>query len=148
MGADLIGVLVFGPEKIDVAIAEKAAAELWGRVQDHPYFCHACRTDNKIHCQEEDCSNCDNCGSDLSDYETLKTYEDCRNLVMEFVENWPFMGARDAAVRSLVAKDFKIEGQVVVFAGDMTWGDDPDGFAYTWLKRAEVLGFDFDLGIG
>ena len=56
-------------------------------------------------------------------------------------------GAGEA--RDVSSRVSTIGGQefAIVVAGDMSWGDEPDGFGYLTLRDAEHLGFFGPLGI-
>ena len=62
--------------------------------------------------------------------------------VDEFRGNWP-PGFRDAAH----VLDPDIPGKLIVFAGDRTWGDTPDGGGFQLLSRAGILGIAPVLGV-
>jgi hypothetical protein len=60
--------------------------------------------------------------------------------VTEFVEFWNRPDSRDAAYRM-------VGEHKVVFAGDRSWGDEPDGYGYRMLRDADTLGLTDDLGL-
>jgi len=62
--------------------------------------------------------------------------------VKQFVESWPPL-FRDAA--HVVDPD--CPDKLIVFAGERTWGDTPDGAGFQLLSRAGVLGIAPILGV-
>jgi len=65
-----------------------------------------------------------------------------QSAVDEFRVNWP-PGFRDTAH----VLDPDIPGKLIVFAGDRTWGDTPDGGGFQLLSRAGILGIAPVLGV-
>jgi hypothetical protein len=64
--------------------------------------------------------------------------------VTEFVEFWNGRGSRDSAGR-----DVQCGGATcrVIFAGEPSWGDEPDGHGYRLLKRATLSGLSDLVGL-
>lgn len=63
--------------------------------------------------------------------------------IREFVAWWSRPGTRDTARR----QDPDDPGQVLLYAGDMSWGDEPEGGGYRMLKQAYTWGYVEALGI-
>ncbi len=63
--------------------------------------------------------------------------------IRAFVEWWRTLGSRDTCSRS----DPCNARQKIVYAGEMSWGDEPEGHGYRQLKRAFAWGFAEALGI-
>ena len=64
--------------------------------------------------------------------------------VTEFVEFWNGRGSRDSAGREVQCGG---ETCRVIFAGEPSWGDEPDGHGYHLLKRAMLSGLSDLLGL-
>ncbi len=64
--------------------------------------------------------------------------------VEEFIEFWNGGGSRDSAGR-----DVQCGGETcrVIFAGEPSWGDEPDGHGYRLLKRAALSGLSDLVGL-
>jgi hypothetical protein len=82
------------------------------------------------------------------------TVEEARDAIVELAEaspgdevgkfaSWWYEPSRRA--RDSVARVFGQEQ--VVFCGDMSWGDEPEGFGYGTFKRAELFGIPAALGV-
>ena len=78
-----------------------------------------------------------------SKYVFASTPEELAKEVREFVDFWNDGCARDLACRP----DPEHPGRKVVVAGELSWGDEPDGFGYQTLKRAFGLGIAQALGV-
>jgi hypothetical protein len=63
--------------------------------------------------------------------------------IQEFVAGWNDGCFRDLAVRD----DPEKPGRKVVVAGELSWGDEPDGRGYQMLKKAFGLGIAQRLGV-
>jgi hypothetical protein len=73
----------------------------------------------------------------------LATLEDLAKMVQGFVDDWNKPSFRDMATR----QDPDHPDRKVVIAGDMSWGDEPDGAGYQMLKRAFGLSIAQFLGV-
>lgn len=56
--------------------------------------------------------------------------------VDKFIHFWQVSGARDVAYRI----DPDDQTQAIVFAGEMSWGDEPSGMGYEMLDEAKNIG--------
>lgn len=88
----------------------------------------------------------DNCNGSFEDdaqsIEDELIIKDPKKFVEEFIDFW-FDGARDSMGRI----DPDDPTKVIVFAGDATWGDEPNGYGYTLLKKIIQTGLDDVFGI-
>ena len=71
------------------------------------------------------------------------TLEDLAKIVQGFVDDWNKPHYRDMASRP----DPDDRNRKVVVAGELSWGDEPDGAGYQLLKRAFGLGIAQSLGV-
>lgn len=146
MGADLVGFLLKGPSKINEEVWAAAEAKLVARLE--PMWlgasidCPDCG--EPIDCADPDDIEygCDKCGSEaikvmanLDDRESVTAF-------MQQMRHWP-PDARDAASRD----DPDTPGQLLIFAGGMSWGDDPDGYGYKYLHDLVLSGVAKDVGV-
>ena len=82
--------------------------------------------------------------------------EDLKEMADEIVEMdfgvveqiWNYIEAppHQRAARDTMRRDVDFQNQVI-FAGEMTWGDTPDGLGYQIISRIFLLGLDDILGI-
>ena len=136
MGADLTGYIVVGPKIVNDEDIKKAALKLLEiKTKNAGVDCPQCgEFFNKEDCDEE----CAQCGTALSI--NPFTCSDFLAAVTGLVENWP-PDSRDCCTR-------QYNGKWIVFAGDMSWGDEPGGAGYEILKAIsnsliyEELGFE------
>ena len=68
--------------------------------------------------------------------------DQARQRVGYLLDNWPHLG-RDCSW----IEDPDKPGQVIVFAGELSWGDHPCGQAFESLEHASLLGLDKALGL-
>jgi hypothetical protein len=138
MGASLIGYLVKGPHQLntDEATIQLAIARAqsmldqiaaWKRVETDDER-EAFAVQYNINHEDFD----DHSSSQMASL-TGKTAPE---LVKDFLEFWPGEDCRDACVRP----DPDSPSKVIIFAGEMSWGDEPQGEAFEQLQRAELLG--------
>ena len=73
----------------------------------------------------------------------LAAADDPEPVIREFVDWWRTLSGCDTCSRT----DPDNPRQVLVYAGDMTYGDEPDGCGYQMLKQALAWGFAEALGI-
>ncbi len=78
-----------------------------------------------------------------SDHVFAGTAQDLAKEVQEFAAAWNDGCFRDLAFRI----DPEKPGRKVVVAGEMSWGDEPDGRGYQMLKKAFGLGIAQQLGV-
>jgi hypothetical protein len=176
MGADLIGYFAKGPRKLDRSRADAATADLarrlddlhamrslcdkldqasdsddvqrlrrqlYHRVMDSPWNADDDPEPTPIEAVDWDMLS-DSIGDilhRLGDWVDLTAPE----IVERFIKNWP-PHYRDTA--SMPDPDHP--RKVIVFAGERSWGDTPEGAGFTYLDRAATLGIaaDFDVWIG
>jgi hypothetical protein len=136
MGADLLTIIVTGPTKLkrskalEARLLKRANAtiEAAKRARKDPKFLWL----NNEFLQDFDESEI----NDIADTDANQTLADLYNV-------W------DGAARDAACRVIKQEGKPlrIVVAGDMSWGDEPDGYGYTTLRDAARLGFFAPLGI-
>jgi hypothetical protein len=133
MGSDLIGFLVVGPKELNVSKKEKAIKKV-------EYIIKRCSNIDPTAPTERDKKLLEEMGI-FSDYQ--ESIEEAISLVLEidnpvtfvedFMEFWGSPETRDVAWRYYGKKQ-------IVFAGDSTWGDEPNGQGYELLKLAYITG--------
>lgn len=135
MGADMVGFLVKGPAKIPakrIAGAVRACRRLRQELlaaADSP---------------ENAGNRCDAALSLTGEYfDPADIPEDPEAEVRAFVDWWHRPEGRDICMRD----DPDDPRQRLVFAGEMSWGDEPCGYGYRRLKQALAWGFAKALGI-
>jgi hypothetical protein len=138
VGADMIGFLVTGPRKINDRAVRKAARWLWQTIKCGRRVCSAC--DGDIGADVDDV--CPHCGHDVVALPELKSEAEVVEYVRKLVSDWP-PDFRDVASR----QDPERDTDLLVFAGDMSYGDEPDGGGYQLLKTILGLGIADALGI-
>lgn len=122
MGADLIGYLVLGPRQIERSTADFEAffdqhkSRFEDAAPEDPDVIVPCDTE-----QWEAESHA------LSREAFVKGCE-------AFVEFWNFNNSRDCASRALPGAE---DTRKVMFAGDMSWGDTPEGHGYQCFEFVE-----------
>ncbi len=136
MGADLIGFMVVGPAHFSKA-AVRAAAKAAQKALDLGHVCE----EHHQH-GEDDWPDEHAC---LAVREVLPGEgASAEKIVEEFVKLWTGQsGARDTTYRL----DPDNPKRRILFAGDSSWGDEPDGYGYAEIKRALVMGVAEALGI-
>jgi hypothetical protein len=161
MGADLIGYFAKGPKQlpkraIPAAVAQADRRLAWLRrarpiieAEDHAALvklladCPWLVPDQKP-CQETDIdfaqleSEIDHLLDTAGDISSLTGEE----IVKAFIDSWPPI-FRDAA--HVVDPD--IPDKLIVFAGERTWGDPPEGDGFKLLAQAGILGIALVLGV-
>jgi hypothetical protein len=142
MGADLIGYMCIGPKKISKAQAQAAEEKAWQIFQGLRAWWKAVETEAESPpeieralslAQIDDPRELESLafGED-KDIETA-TKEDIVALVDEIAGFWNDPCSRDVVDRLIS------DSEKVVFCGDMSWGDEPEGYGYRMLKMAHVL---------
>jgi hypothetical protein len=151
MGADMISYIIVGPKKLTLnsetesEILKLAKAAVAAAIK-------ACEQDGEV-----------DTGSGFFDFTRLTEEEknllatidehevdyiaglDAEAVFTEFVAMWNDCDSRDCN-----ARDFTPPGGIVyqiLTAGDMSWGDEPDGAGYQAIKAALALGIPTRLGI-
>ncbi len=161
MGADLIGYFAKGPRKLPKRAMPAAEAEadrrldwlrrvrpalegrddqaLIGLLADCPWLDPAERSPRPANIDLEELHgqfrHLLNLAGDIRELTGQKA-------VREFVRSWP-PRTRDAA--HIVDPD--IPGNLIVFAGERTWGDPPEGEGFRLLAQAGILGVAAILGV-
>lgn len=131
MGADQIGFLVVGPDEISPKAVEKAAGILF-RKQHDDTTCSYCGD------SVED-GMCNGCGLHIPSFPSK---EEALAYVQNLADQWP-PDWRDCCVRSSPFGKNKL----LVYAGDMSGGDEPSGGGYEYLKFLLASGISGALGI-
>ena len=135
MGQEQIGFLVKGPAKISAGSINVAV--------------RACkRMRQSLHADAGDGANvgerCYAAQSATGHYfDPEDIPQDPEATIREFVDWWHAIASCDTCER----QDPDDARQKLVYAGDMSWGDDPDGHGYQMLKRAFAWGFAEALGV-
>ena len=147
MGADLVGYLVKGPCKIDV---EKLFTPVnLERVEKTREYVHSLNQWLRGAREQEapiaPDPTLDNLRTWVTAYEEeLDELEgDAADWLRETAETWNNLDFRDVASRL----DPDDPNQVIVFAGDMSWGNEPEGCGYQFLRQLEHSGFWSILGL-
>lgn len=138
MGADLIGYMVIGPREISldkvgeattfaknniIKISNAATSILEG---EEEVIDEAWASISEFDIQDYEIN-------DYADFDEKSAEDYSARLVGDLLDFWK-NGSRDSAYRDLP------NGSRVVFAGDQTWGDTPDGFGYQTLRKSEAIG--------
>jgi len=152
MGADLIMYICVGPKRIKLSEARRRKVVRDVVIHRRKVLERACRDLAKTRrLSEERLQQCpdyedvliaflrDECNGeeilpDLTGKEINKT-------LVQLVDLW---NAKDYA-RDLNARVWK--NRRIVVAGEMSWGDEPEGYGYQLLKRAQAMGLLAALGI-
>lgn len=122
MGADQVGYLVRGPVKIAA-----------GRIKLAVRACKRLRKQLLSAADE---------GRD-DDVDPADIPEDPEQNIRTFVDWWHCIDTRDACCRL----DPDDPRQQLVYAGEMSWGDEPTGDGYQKLKEAFAWGYAEALGV-
>ena len=152
MGADLIGYMCVGPTLVTaeqkVAAKEKAwrvflgMRAWWLAAEENPSpepppeiidVLDCCQIDEPHELEAL------RFGGD-QDIETAGR-QDVDGLVDEIVAFWNCPATRDSVCRDLS------DDERVVFCGEASWGDEPDGSGYLLIKMAHILDILWELGI-
>lgn len=148
MGADLIGYLVKVPRKFEEDRLNEARTHL-KLVLDTASTLKGALMDAKGDYENETVQNLINRLNDLFEYSSnsIEDVEDVAEQVYEgLVDDVLAVCAgrfRDCSVRD----DPHNENFRIVFAGELSWGDEPEGAGYTTLKAADQIGLFPILGI-
>jgi transcription elongation factor Elf1 len=148
MGADMIGYLAKGPYTITKAKRKAAARELLRLARiwllENTYTCCTCgAVETDIEEAVKDHLDCQNCGVRYPVYlQDIKCLSHAEKKVAAWCDYWPPTW-RDCARRP----DPDDKKQVLVFAGDMSYGESPDGAGYEYLAELLNSGISDLLGI-
>lgn len=145
MGADQIGFLVIGPQKLDKSKIDEAVEEAVKIGLIVKNLIDEYDKENNEEAVEKlweelKATGIDLCSDEPHDYEKF-SYDSnkVKKEAEDFIDNWPMFG-RDTAYR--LYKD-----KVIVYAGEMSWGDEPNGYGYEALKYACDCGWFEIFGI-
>jgi len=134
MGADLVGYMLKGPRELDrdrFELARGIAANVIGQAGQ----ARAAELAGEDF-EREDFDALDNMLIDLDcDLENIAEL-DPESALSDLVRVWEVHNVRDLATRF----DPDDDDQQIVFAGEMSWGDEPEGFAYRTFRDADKLG--------
>jgi len=139
MGADMMGYLVKGPAKLSKVAIARAKKEYWALCQEMnkegQRKCLNC--ERLVGLGEE---RCETCGDPLHEWPRTKAEADTEvnNMAADWLPSY-----RDVACRS----DPDDPEQFLVFAGDMSYGDAPEGAGYKYLQELLTTGIGKALGI-
>lgn len=129
MGADLLGYTIVRPLRGSTKIAEKHIAKI-KTVLSSTKLTDAQKMKSLGKLSVE--LNYSHDVESMSDAEYIETIKDLVESVKLGDE-----GGRDLSTRWALIGGRKIE---ILFAGDMSWGDEPDGHGYNILKTYDQLG--------
>lgn len=141
MGADLIGYLVVGPSTLDEEKKSAVAAliDLWMEKTKHldegadPNVRDIEMPDGRMMSLD-----------DLMDVTTVLSYWENGEKFVENLWAWWEKGSSDSASRLMPGK----KDRCILFAGEMSWGDTPEGWGYQVLDTImHVPGLDELLGV-
>ena len=135
MGADLIGYIVKGPVSIK---DKKAKATLFAQSVrlGHATHCGNCDVDFDA---DPDDNMCPECGAEILVFQTRK---EAAAFAMRYMKDWP-PDFRDVASRI----DPDDPTQVIVFAGEHSWGEEPEGGGYGYMKDILTTGLASFMGV-
>jgi len=136
MGADMCGYIVKGPAKLPKNAVELAIKSLKAQRKRLIAGVRKCEVCGQDMAEGGTCS----CGWPVIEKET--TDYGISMLARNLVDAWA-PTYRDCCSR----KDPDDPKQIIVFAGDMSWGDDPEGSGYQYLKELINSGIGEVLGI-
>lgn len=147
MGADQVGYLVKGPKTITNAAYATAISDFAKKVEQMRKLgkitCPDCGhvTDwDKDTDEDEVCANCD---SDvIGAISCLTSNVKARAYAADLLNAWP-LHARDCTS----VPDPDDPDKILMFAGEMTWGDTPQGFGYQTLHKLMSSGIGQSVGI-
>lgn len=134
MGAGLVGYLLKGPRRLDrdrFDLARGVAANVIGQatVARAAELADECFVRSDFDALADETIDLD------CDLERIASI-DVDEVLASLISVWEEHGDRDLAVRF----DPDDEDRQIVFAGEMSWGDEPDGSAYRALREADQLG--------
>lgn len=135
MGADQIGYLVKGPQKIP---ARRIKAAVRACQQQRKALLADATDPNSMDNRMDEALSATGIYFDPADIPAEPEQE-----IREFVEWWRTLGGRDTCSR----QDPDDARQKLVHAGDMSDGSEPDGEGYQMLKKAFAWGFAEALGV-
>lgn len=135
MGAEQVGFIVVGPVKIPA-----------GRIKAAAKACSVQRR-KLLKLVAPDAPRYERRDAVLSetgeDFNPADIPENPEQDIRAFVDWWNSGGSRDTCSR----QDPDNSRQKIVYAGEMSWGDEPQGYGYQMLKKAFAWGVAEALGI-
>ena len=123
-----------GPRRITKK-ARNAALSAFKKLLTEPWNCGNCSA--LIEPDDQSEGQCYECGAALPDLKSAA--EDPAEFIDALIADWP------PTFRDCANRDYA--GKVIVFAGDRSWGDRPDGAGYLYLERLLASGVSKELGI-
>jgi hypothetical protein len=142
MGADLIGYIVVGPEKLkptsrQLALAKRVAEDLLEMVSE------AAESEDYAALETKYASSLKYAAyGDFPEDFTCVSGLKADQVIADLFEVWGG-GGRDVMYRTLHFDHMKNKLRKpmrIVTAGELSWGDEPDGFGYVTLRNADRLG--------
>jgi hypothetical protein len=152
MGADLITFICVGPKKLTLSETRRRNVVQHAMNRRKRVLETACRDLAKTRkLSPEEMRQADDFEDALEDFlrnecdgeEILVnvTPKDVRTTLVQLVDLWN----GDERPRDLAYRLWK--NRRIVVAGDMSWGDEPEGYGFQLLKRAQTMGLLDALGI-
>jgi hypothetical protein len=135
MGAEQIGYLVKGPVKIQAGKIKAAVRACLRHRQS------LLADTGKSATQSQRCDAALSATGEWFDPQDIP--DNPEPIIREFVEWWHCVEGRDTCSR----QDPDDKRQKLVYAGEMSWGDEPQGYGYQKLKQAFAWGYAEALGI-
>ncbi len=141
MGSDMVGYLVVGPNgPIGKTARKQAVAELKRLVKTKKFAISCASCGHIFRDNDYEGGRCFDCGTPLPDVELAIACP--QDYVKALADQWP-PEFRDVANRAMPGNP----KQMLVFAGDMTWGDEPEGGGYQYLQELLGSGLSEALGV-
>ncbi len=144
MGQEMIGFLLVGPKSLKDKRAEaiahiaeevKVAKEIEATLMEGKVL-----SSDQINFLEVHAVDADYIENIQAAYTDVITDVSPEKWVDDFIDFWENTFARDTADRFYGDKK-------IIFAGEATWGDEPDGYGYTLLKTLVMLNVTDIFGI-
>ena len=142
MGADMIGHIVIGPVEISPENIKKAAKKLFNFKKNGLVHCVNCGYEITPDTMDMKDDSCNNCGEPFLNPFGIETIGDAEEIVKDLIHDWP-PDFRDCCSRMYPQNN----DMIIIFAGDMSWGDSPDGSGYHLLERIINSGIYEELGL-
>ena len=144
MGADLISYIVVAPAKIPEEGKKKAAKKLLEIAREarrlKTWECALCG--DVLSEASLKNGHCDDCGETVFDPRDIKTISDAKALINTWVNPWP-PDYRDVSARGNPDNP----KEVIICAGELSWGDEPQGRGFQTLKTILNSGVSNELGL-
>jgi hypothetical protein len=139
MGADLITFMLVGPERIELTKGKRQ--NILNFCQERVFAAQMVSEGKATSKQEKMLNGLDEC--DIDNLSSEKPEE----ALESFLSLWNDV---DGGFRDTNSRYFRLgkgKRHQLLVAGDMSWGDEPDGAGYQIVKRANLLGLFPLLGI-